>query len=310
MTQWQINDNLDWTRGKHSYRFGLNTRRIDVSDYDLGEGTVPTAVYNDLAQFTYGAAYTESRTFPIALKERIAAGNVEAYAMDTVEASHAARHADGRPACGVGYKSCKSTAVVCATGWVISRISWRTRSEPAARPGELKRSVQALFPSTPLFIWQPRVSAAYRLDDATALHAGIGVFGDIIPAQIADLAATNAPYAPTFVGGLGGQVGGVGARAGCPASSADDATANGRSKHSRRYLQRGARLRAPVPKAGAAPTRPLAASLNTLPTGTPKIAGLLPMEFRRLEQQTRARMDRRGSIMWARAACMSPTRWG
>jgi hypothetical protein len=64
VTQWQINDNLDWTRGKQSYRFGINTRRIDVSDYDLGEGTVPTAVYNDLAQFTYGAAYTESHTFP------------------------------------------------------------------------------------------------------------------------------------------------------------------------------------------------------------------------------------------------------
>ena len=38
---------------------------------------------------------------------------------------------------------------------------------------------------------------------------GFGVFNDIIPAQIADLAATNAPYAPTFVGGIGGQVGGV-----------------------------------------------------------------------------------------------------
>jgi len=74
VTQWQINDNLDWTRGKQSYRFGINTRRIDVSDYDLGEGTVPTALYNDLAQFTYGAAYTESRTFPIALKEPVAAG--------------------------------------------------------------------------------------------------------------------------------------------------------------------------------------------------------------------------------------------
>jgi hypothetical protein len=63
--------------------FGVNTRRVDVSDYDLGEGSVPTVVYNDLAEFTYGAAYTASQTFPISLKERVAAGNLDLYAMDT-----------------------------------------------------------------------------------------------------------------------------------------------------------------------------------------------------------------------------------
>ena len=45
VTQWQINDNLIWTRGKNTYKFGINTRRIDVSDYDLGEGVVPTNRY-------------------------------------------------------------------------------------------------------------------------------------------------------------------------------------------------------------------------------------------------------------------------
>jgi hypothetical protein len=56
VTQWQINDNLIWTHGRHSFKFGENSRRLDVSDYDLGEGVVPTVVYNDLAQFTYGTA--------------------------------------------------------------------------------------------------------------------------------------------------------------------------------------------------------------------------------------------------------------
>jgi hypothetical protein len=56
VTQWQVNDNLDWIRGKQEFRFGINTRRVDVSDFDLGDGSVSTAVYNDLAEFTYGAA--------------------------------------------------------------------------------------------------------------------------------------------------------------------------------------------------------------------------------------------------------------
>ena len=41
VTQWQINDNLIWTHGRHSFKFGENSRRLDVSDYDLGEGVVP-----------------------------------------------------------------------------------------------------------------------------------------------------------------------------------------------------------------------------------------------------------------------------
>ena len=87
MTQWQINDNLIWTHGRHSFKFGENSRRLDVSDYDLGEGVVPAVVYNDLAQFTYGAASTATAGFPVTQKERIALGNLDMYAMDTFKAS-------------------------------------------------------------------------------------------------------------------------------------------------------------------------------------------------------------------------------
>jgi hypothetical protein len=87
VTQWQINDNLIWTRGRHSFKFGENSRRLDVSDYDLGEGVVPEAVYNDLAQFTYGAASTVTAAFPVTQKERIAVGNLDIYAMDTYKLS-------------------------------------------------------------------------------------------------------------------------------------------------------------------------------------------------------------------------------
>ena len=83
VTQWQINDSLTWTRGRHTLHFGVNTRRVDTSDYDLGEGTVPTVAYNDLAEFTFGAAFTAQQNFPVSLKERVAVGNLEYYGMDT-----------------------------------------------------------------------------------------------------------------------------------------------------------------------------------------------------------------------------------
>ena len=44
----------------------------------------------------------------------------------------------------------------------------------------------------------------------TVVHAGFGVFNDIIPQQIADNGLINAPNDPSFTGGIGGQVGGLG----------------------------------------------------------------------------------------------------
>jgi hypothetical protein len=98
------------------------------------------------------------------------------------------------------------------------------------------------------------------------IHAGFGVFSDIIPAQIADLAATNAPYAPTFVGGLGGQVGGVAIAPGVPNSAADAASAANHQFQS--IFSAGGPPCAGI--APGAPTCPLAVNLNTFPTGTLK----------------------------------------
>ncbi len=135
-------------------------------------------------------------------------------------------------------------------------------------------------------------------------HAGFGVFSDIIPAQIADLAATNAPYAPTFVGGLGGQVGGVAIAPGV-AGSAVDATANA-NRSFQSVFSAGAAPCAGM-AAGAA-VCPLAVSLNTFPSGTLKTPYYYQYNIRDRTAVGQAWM-RCGSITWARAACMSRTRW-
>ena len=194
VTQWQINDNLDWIRGKQEYRFGINTRRIDVSDYDLGEGSVPTVVYNDLAEFTYGAAYTESWTFPVSFNERIAAGNLDLYAMDTYKPTPKATFI-------VGVRATWNTDPVNQQHLFARPAgSFLDMSHNANQPLNqvIQTGVRSLFPSTPVLVWQPRVSLAYQVAPGIVIHLGFGVFNDIIPAQIADLAATNAPYAPTL----------------------------------------------------------------------------------------------------------------
>jgi len=279
VTQWQINDNLIWTKDKSTYKFGVNSRRIDVSDYDLGEGTVPTVTYNDLAEFTYGAAYTASQTFPVALKERVAAGNLDLYAMDTVTPT-------ARMTLNLGVRATWNTDPVnqqrlfARPAGSFLEISHQI-SQPLDRV--LQTGVRGLFPATPLEVWQPRASLAYELRAGTVVHAGLGMFNDIIPAQVADLAATNAPYAPTFVGGIGGQAGGIGIAPGVN-GSAVDATENAERSFESVFASGGAPCSG---IAAGAPTCPLAVSLNTFSSGTLKTPFYYQFNFG-IEQQTGA----------------------
>jgi hypothetical protein len=130
----------------------------------------------------------------------------------------------------------------------------------------IETGVSGLFPSTPPLVWQPRAAAAYEVSRGAVVHAGFGVFNDIIPAQIADLAATNAPYAPTFVGGTGGQAGGLGIAPNVNGSAVDATFSAEQSFQS--VFAAGAPPCTGI--AAGAPTCPLAVSMNTFPSGTLK----------------------------------------
>ena len=262
VTQWQIIDNLIWTRGRHSFKFGENSRRLDVSDYDLGEGVVPAVVYNDLAQFTYGAASTATAGYPVTQKERIALGNLDLYAMDTFKAGQRWTIMAGLRATWNTNPVNQHSLFARPAGSFLDMK--HTIDQPLSQVIQTK--VRTLFPSTPLFSWQPRASVAYKLSDKMALHAGGGVFNDIIPAQVADLGATNPPSAPVFVGGINGQVGGVGITPGNTNSAVDATNAANRSFQT--AFSTGSAPCAGL-KVGAA-ICPLAVNLNTFPSGTLK----------------------------------------
>jgi hypothetical protein len=262
VTQWQINDNLTSTHGKNTGKFGINTRRLDASNYDLGEGTAPTVTFNDLAQFTYGAAYTASQSFPVSLKERVSSGNLEYYAMDTYKPI-------ARATITYGMRVTWNTNVTSERNlFARTAGSFLDASHDTNEPLNqvLLGNVHDLFPATPLFVYQPRVSFAYQLRPHLAVHGGFGVFNDIIPMQIADLGAMNAPNDPTFVGGIGGQVGGLGIAPGV-AGSAIDAAVNANNSFQKIYRSAGPPCEGMQP---GAPTCPLAVSLNTFPSGTLK----------------------------------------
>jgi len=53
VTQYGIVDDFSWTRGRHSFRFGVNFRRDDVSDHNF-TGVIPFAQEVSLKDFAFG----------------------------------------------------------------------------------------------------------------------------------------------------------------------------------------------------------------------------------------------------------------
>ena len=261
VTQWQINDNLVWTRGRSTWKFGENSRRLDISDYDLGEGTVPLVTWTDLAQFTYGAAWTATAAFPAALKERIALGNLDLYAMDTFRPGP-------RATITAGLRTTWNTDPVNQQAlFARPAESFLNMSHDPGQPlnQAVLTGVHKLFSATPLLVWQPRASVAVKLTDRMDIHTGAGVFNDIVPAEVADLGAMNPPYAPVFAGGINGQVGGLALAPGVPNSAVD---ATSQANQSFQAVFRSGLSSC----AGASdvPVCPLAVNLNTFPSGTLK----------------------------------------
>jgi len=218
-TRFFINDNLAWSHGAHELRFGTNIRIFRLNDYDFGEGTVPTVIYTTLPQFTYGVASTASKTFPTSANEPFNFLNLDFYAQDTWKL---------RPSLTwtFGLRDTYNSNPL-NPHYQVARLdgSFYSIAHDVNQP--LNEAIQTglgnLFVSTPLAILQPRTAIAWQFERNTVLRTGFGIFSDILPGSVADVAGMNPPYVQTFQGGLLGSVGGTAIAPGVP-NSAIDAT--------------------------------------------------------------------------------------
>ena len=212
-----LNDNLAWSAGAHERRFGTNTRIFRLNDYDFGEGTVPTVTYTDLSQFIYGVASTAARTYPLAYSQPFNFLNLDLYAQDTWKATSTLTLTFGLRATDNANPLNPHDALARLPG------SFDSISHNVDQPlnALIQTHLGNLFQSTPLALWQPRTAVAWQVKPNTVLRTGFGLFSDLLPGSIADLAGANPPYVNAFQGGVLGTVGGVAIAPGVPGSAVD-----------------------------------------------------------------------------------------
>ncbi len=221
-TIWELNDNLAWNHEKHSLKFGENLRRVLTSAFATNFFATPLELGFTLPEFTFGATALTIQQFPKSVGDRLAAVNLDLYAMDTYKATK-------KLTLTIGVRTAWNSNPISEHA-TFSRLkgSFDSISHDVNQPLNqiILPNQGKAYESTPLLQWQPRVAAAYEVKSRTILRAGFGIFATTLEvAQPAFQLSLNAPFNAEFGGGLIGAAGGVGIAPGVPGSAVDAAVA-------------------------------------------------------------------------------------
>jgi hypothetical protein len=202
VTNWQLIDNLTWTRGTHVFKFGENMRRTLISDHDPSASIAPDITPGDIYEWAFGVADTASQNFVTNGNQPLAVTNLDLYAGDSWKA---------KPNLTVSYglrATWNSNLVSKHDAYSRMIASFYSISHDVNQPLNqvVKTGLSQLLPSTQLIVWQPRGAIAWEVKHNTVIRAGIGKFSDLFPYVLADTGLTNFPNVNAFVGGVSGNV--------------------------------------------------------------------------------------------------------
>jgi hypothetical protein len=209
VTQYQLEDDFSWIRGKHTFKFGGNFRRDLVSDYDsqinvilpytvsLSLGDFASGMINPQSSFwgqngfeSYTQAYTSDLTAHLALY------NLGAYVQDELQATSHLKIT-------LGVRIDRTGDPLCHGGCFASYNGAFPGSATAAYNSTITASNNHPFPNVEPLNFQPRAGFNWGIGDKTEIRGGVGIFSDLYPAGFLDGVIQNFPnyYEPSAYSG-------------------------------------------------------------------------------------------------------------
>jgi TonB dependent receptor len=220
VTQYQLEDDFNWIKGKHTIKFGANFRRDLVEDYDSQIETVfpfpyiftlPGLASGSISggQGLFFQAYTATPTAHLALY------NLGAYAQDEYQVLPKLKLTLGFRIDRTGNPLCHGGCFANYEGSFPSSNSGYTGAYDAADGGPVNAQVYHPFPKVQVINFQPRFGFNYSIDEKTEIRGGAGIFSDLYPAGFVDGVIDNFPnynavevlsgdLAPSGAGTVGG----------------------------------------------------------------------------------------------------------
>jgi len=201
-TQYQITDDLSYTKGKHELKVGVNFRRNDISNYDVQTLTSGFLNFGSMADFYNGVvdinngdyfyqAFSDSNRVPIAIY------SLGVYAQDTWKVKP-------NLTLTLALRADRNSNAVCQTDCYANLAApFDQLSHDASIPYNqaINTGLHRPFYDIEAAAIQPRFGFSYNPAFAhnTVLRGGIGLFSDLYPGVLLDNIIQNPPNYNSFL---------------------------------------------------------------------------------------------------------------
>jgi hypothetical protein len=215
ITQYQFIDDFSWNKGKHSFKFGGNFRRYDVSDHNFFYNT--PAVYfgygdSGLQQFVDGLAYQYRQADNAASDVPVALWGLGLYAEDQIKVTSNFTLTLALRAERNSNPVCQKNCFANFTGDFTTLASYQAAGANALNvpySQDIKYNQHQAFQGVDPVVWSPRVAFSWapgRSDHfpffpgggKTVLSGGFGIFYDNPAVGLVDDLLANPPVSVTF----------------------------------------------------------------------------------------------------------------
>lgn len=191
VTQYQVIDDVSWVKGKHTFKFGGNFRRYDVSDFNNQIRVNPEIYVRSLLDFANATAFEFRKTFPTSTGVPIALYGMGAYAQDEWNVTPKLKLT-------LALRGEHNSNPVCQTNCFSQfRVPFQqlpTNPNLPYRVAIQTNLHQAFRGTNPLnlsprlaFVWSPFGN------DQTVVSGGVGLFYDALAQSVVEPAFENAP---------------------------------------------------------------------------------------------------------------------
>src|SRR5437763_7066378 len=207
VNQYQIVDDFQITRGKHTWKFGVNYHRDNVTDFDYGTNTSGTLVELSMQSLFDGVTDFYQQAFPTRLSQPIALYGLGVYGGDEWRVTNNLKLSmtlrvdrNSNPVC--------QTNCFAATMLPFTTLAQNPNAANLPYNQVIKPGLHKAYPSTDIVVWQPRFGFTWSPIRKTVSSGGMGIFSDSFPAVVVDSFSKNAPVSNLFtIGGLFGTPG-------------------------------------------------------------------------------------------------------
>ncbi len=197
--QYQFVDDFSWTKTRHTFKFGINIRRNNITSFAASPGTSGLLTFGNMTDFVNGIAGPNSyytQTFSKNPEAPVALYSTGLYVQDEWNAASNLHLTLGLRVDRNSDPVCQSNCFARFGGSFLDQI----HNPNIPYDQTILTNLHTAFPHMEGLAYEPRIGMAWTpmSNRAMVIRAGIGMFSDTYAGFLINNAITNAPNVASF----------------------------------------------------------------------------------------------------------------